>query len=111
MTNSLSRSPISVFDDTAPEVTGGILFGHKWQSDWQLSGYLKYMDYIDWRNGTEVDAHTRFDMKLAKTWVWGVHEAELAVVSQNLFNDTYLEYQRNNEFGRRAHVSISLRWP
>ncbi len=101
----------STLDDSAPEYSAGLLFSHQWNSEWRISGYLQYMDFIDWRAGTEVESHTRLDMKLARAWRWGQNEGEIALVGQNLFNDRYLEYQRHNEFERRALVSMTLRWP
>ncbi len=104
-------SLIKEVTDSVPKHTAGLLFSHKLTENWQLSGFLQYTDTVAWRSGTRVESYSRFDLKLARQWRWGKTESELAVMSQNLFDEDYLEYQRNNRFDRRTFLSFSIKWP
>jgi len=104
-------SNLSLLIDKAPEQSTAFLFSHQLSPNWQVSGFLQYTDFLDWRDGTEVDAHTRLDLNLKRAWRWGNTEGEVALVVQNANNEAYLEYQRNNLFERRAFVSVTMRWP
>lgn len=105
-----SFSSISQLRDGAPEHTFSALFSHKLTPEWTVSGFAQYVELIDWRNGTSVWAHSRVDMSLSREWQFNAYQAKVALVGQNIFNDTYNEYQRHNEFGRRAYISFSLSW-
>ncbi len=102
---------VSLDPDSVPRKSGGLLYSIKLPQNWRFGSYLRYEDEVKWRSGTDVDSHTRLDMTVAKTWRWGASEAELNLTVQNAAKDTYLEFQNNNEFGRRAFVSLTVQWP
>ena len=94
-----------------PEHSAGILFGHEFASGYQLSGYWKFVDYIDWRSGTNVKSHGRLDLKVGKRWQTERGDIEAALTVQNALDKEYLEFQNNNEFHRRAFMSLTYHWP
>jgi iron complex outermembrane recepter protein len=67
-------------------------------------GVMKWMD-----DGDITRAYTRIDARLAKQFNLGGHNAELALVGQNLGAD-YTEFRNDNIFDRRVYGSISLSW-
>lgn len=96
--------------DSVPKKSGGILFSYEFTPDWSLGSHLFYTDDIDWRAGTNVSSHARLDLTLAKSWNVNGTEAELKFIAQNVGKGTYLEFQQNNEFGRRGFVTFTLKW-
>lgn len=87
---------------------------------WMGSLTLYYMDDVHWRGeGSEVDAYTRLDLKLARDFQLGAGggQGQVAFIVQNLTGNEYNEFRvpgardRNgNVFDRRAYVQMSLQF-
>lgn len=68
-------------------------------------GAMKWLD-----DGDAVPDFTRVDARLARNWDWQGHKLELALVGQNLGGDRYAEFRVQNQFDRRAFLSLGLGW-
>ena len=96
--------------DLAPRYTTGLLYSQELNANWKFSGFLRYMDYVNWRSGTDVEDYSRLDLKLARNWNLPGGELEMALTLQNALDDKYIEFQRNNAFERRVLLSVTYQW-
>lgn len=99
------------YEDAVPRHSASLLLTQALGNHWRFNGFAHYVDQVAWRSGTDVDSYTRLDLNLGRTWRWANNEAELTLTLQNVADADYLEFQRNNHFGRRAFISFSLAWP
>ncbi len=93
-----------------PRNSGGLLYSYKLDSGYRFSAYWEYIDFINWQSGTPVDSHDRLDITISKQWKTSKGFTELKVTAQNVLNDEYLEFQKNNVFERRAFASLTYHW-
>jgi iron complex outermembrane receptor protein len=83
-------------------------------SGWQLGAGLYRVAAMEWLNGGSlVDAHTRFDLRLAKAWTLAGRRCELALAGQNLTGE-YYEFREDTAhperriFEPRAYASFKV---
>lgn len=78
---------------------------------WEASAAIYRTGYMYWLDdGNDVKQFTRVDARLARRWDWQNHKLEFALVGQNLGGDRYTEFRVQNEFDRRAYISLGLDW-
>lgn len=95
---------------SAPRNSCGVLARYRLANGWETSLGVWRTDAVKWlTEGDLTDAYTRIDVRLARRWNWQGHEAEAAVVGQNLGED-YHEFRDTNVFSRRVYGSLSLAW-
>jgi iron complex outermembrane receptor protein len=99
------------YDERTPEHTTSLLVSRDFANNLtaSLTGY--HESYIDWRQGTEIEPWTRYDIKLEKRWGGPNSRLSLSLVVQNLTGEEYLEYQNRNFFPRLVFISVAAVWP
>ncbi|MGA9990928.1 MAG: TonB-dependent receptor [Thiobacillaceae bacterium] len=96
--------------DSAPKNNFSGLAIFKLSDSWEASVGLYRVGSMKWMDEGDITrAYTRIDARVAKQLSLGGHQAELALVGQNLGAD-YAEFRNDNTFDRRVYGSISLSW-
>ena len=96
--------------DSAPKNNFSGLAIVKLPDHWQASMGLYQVGAMKWMGDGDITrAYTRVDMRLARQFKLAGHQAEVAVVGQNL-GDDYTEFRSDNIFTRRVYGSVSLAW-
>jgi iron complex outermembrane receptor protein len=88
-------------------VLGNLRLPHGWAASAAVYrvGDMKWLD-----DGDEVSDFTRVDARIARQWKWQGHKLDFALVGQNLGGDRYTEFRVQNEFDRRAYISLGFDW-
>jgi iron complex outermembrane receptor protein len=88
-------------------VLGNLRLPHGWVASAAVYrvGDTKWLD-----DGDEVSDFTRVDARIARQWKWQGHKLDFALVGQNLGGDRYTEFRVQNEFDRRAYISLGFDW-
>jgi len=105
-------------DDTVPTNTLSLLLSHRFTPQWTGSLVLYHMGDTRWRGeGSEVDAYTRLDLKLARDVRLGGGEGQVGLIVQNLTGDEYDDFRvpgtykrEGNVFDRRAYLQVRLQF-
>jgi len=106
-------------DDTTPRHTLALQLSRKFSQGWAGTLALYRVSDMRWLGeGGSVDAYTRLDAKIAKRFVVGGADAEIALIVQNLTGETYFEFRPDyvyekpgNRFERRGFLQLSVLWP
>jgi iron complex outermembrane receptor protein len=97
-------------EDSAPRDVFSLLARYELGQGWQASTGLYYSGYMKWlSDGDDNASFTRWDVRLARRWIWQGHDLEAAVVGQSLGGD-YSEFRDANVFSQRVYGSLSLAW-
>ena len=99
--------PETDFSNAVPRHTLALLGTQQLHSGLSLSAALYHQSDTQWLAGSQIDAYTRVDLRLAKTFKLGNSIAELALVAQNL-GDDYTEFQQRNRFETRTFITFNL---
>ncbi|MBY4677551.1 TonB-dependent receptor plug domain-containing protein [Marinobacterium arenosum] len=96
-------------DNAAPENTLSLLLSQHFSGGWQASMAVYHMSDVRWFEGGQREGYWRTDLRLARTMPLDADwRAELALVVQDAFNESYAEFYPFNEFDRRAFVQLRL---
>ena len=77
---------------------------------WQASTGVYYSGDMKWlSDGDATEAFTRWDVRLARRWLWQGQAVEAALVGQSL-GSGYSEFRAENRFSPRGYASLSMRW-
>jgi len=96
---------------SAPKNNFSVLSGIRMSQGWEASAAVYRVGKMRWLDdGDEVSAFTRVDARIARQWKWQGHKLDFALVGQNLGGDRYTEFRVQNEFDRRAYISLGLDW-
>ncbi len=97
--------------DSAPRNNFSALGMASLADGWQASVGVYRQGDMNWLDdGDKTQGFTRVDARLAKRWKIEGHPIELAVVGQNLGGQRYSEFRPENQFERRAYLSLALDW-
>jgi iron complex outermembrane receptor protein len=78
---------------------------------WEASASVYRVGYMEWLDdGDPTQAYTRIDARIARHWKWRGHKLDFSLVGQNLGGDRHTEFRVQNEFDRRAYISLGFDW-
>lgn len=114
ITANLAHSIISgnfpeSYNQSAPKNSMSVFAMHRFASD--IEGSFIYTRQGDVRAlgpGQLVNGYSRFDCRLAKSFLLEQKQAEIALVVQNLMNTPYSEFRTLNVFDRQGYVTLSV---
>jgi iron complex outermembrane recepter protein len=109
-----TSAELDLLDDdvkvSAPRNSFSLLARHHLGQGWSASAGVYHSGRMVWLNGGDpIDAFTRVDARLARSWTWQGTEVEAAVVGQSLGGE-YSEFRPDHRFGRRVYGSLSFGW-
>lgn len=97
---------------SVPRRTTSLLAAHRFPENIEGSLALYRVNQMRWLgNGDLVPGYTRLDLRLAKLLRFGNARSEVALVLQNLENQPYEDFRRENLFERRYFVTVSVQFP
>lgn len=104
---------IDSLDKRAPKHTASALISTKPSEDFLLGLTYYYMDHTEWLEGFSFNSPTnnynRFDLTARYDIPLDFSTTlQASVIVQNLFDHSYSEFYRFNEFGRRAYLQLKL---
>jgi iron complex outermembrane receptor protein len=97
------------YDDTVPRHTLSTQLSGRLASGFFGTLALYHVDEMRWRGeGDTLDAFTRVDLKLGRTWRLGEQRLDTELIVQNLFDESFTEFNDVNDFERRAYLQFRL---
>jgi outer membrane receptor protein involved in Fe transport len=117
LTNALMRTRADGFDgnngytdkrieERVPDYSGSLFLLKKFGSDWDFSLVYSWVGEMGWE-GEVVDAYTRLDLRLARSFRLGKSRGETSLVIQNA-SDEYEDYSPNREMDTRSYLSVKF---
>jgi iron complex outermembrane receptor protein len=78
---------------TVPNRTASVLLRQQLPADFAVSVGYYFVGPMRWLSGGDpLPASERFDLRLAHTFIWGGHRAELSAIAQNLTDRHYPDF-------------------
>ncbi len=96
--------------NSVPDQTLSLLLSRRFGDGYEVSTWLQHVGDMDWSgDGGFAEAHTRIDLRLAKSWHRAGSTIALSVVAQNLLDEAYDEFGiDSNSFGRRIYGQLAI---
>ncbi len=97
-------------DAATPAHTVSVLSSHTFDNGFQASLAFFFLDATDWGgDGDDLPSYRRWDAKLLKKFLLGGLESSIGVLVQNLLDEGYAEFQKENIFERRTYLQLGVR--
>jgi len=95
-------------EDATPENSFSLLLIQSLPYNSSISGNYYYMDEIHGLgSGDTTGPIDRLDLKLSKGLSSSIGRSEISLTLQNVFDDEYVEYDRQNLFERRIYMELN----
>ncbi len=107
-----TRSPdrFNSYSTSMPRNTVHALLSHRFGDTWSASVAFHHQSAFRASRFSEPQrAFSRVDARVAKEFTVGQGRSEVAIVAENLFDERYTEFRRDNVARRRAWLTLSIK--
>lgn len=95
---------------SVPRHTVSALLSRKFNGSWHASLAYFHFSAADWLgDGQDLPRYNRWDARIGKGFSLRTATSDLSLVIQNLMDDEYQDFRRQNYFDRRVYVQFRLR--